>query len=86
SIDIPQSSLDYLAKVTLAATSKGQDGKAAADLRGLTVPVRLYGPFASLDYRIEFGDLLKDAARGQIEAQTQKLQDKAKGKVQQQVG
>lgn len=86
SVDIPQSSLDYLARVTLAATSKGQDGKAAADLKGLTVPVRLYGPFASLDYRIEFGDLLKDAARGQIEAQTQKLQDKAKDKVQQQVG
>ena len=86
SVDIPKSSLDYLARVTLAATSKGQDGKAAADLKGLTVPVRLYGSFASLDYRIEFGDLLKDAARGQIEAQTQKLQDKARDKVQQQVG
>lgn len=80
-VDIPESSLDYLARVTLAATSKGQDGKAGADLRGVTVPVRLYGPFASLDYKIEFGDLLKDAARGQVEAQKQKLQDKAREKV-----
>ncbi|WP_019916317.1 AsmA family protein [Methyloversatilis discipulorum] len=85
-IDLPKSSLDYLAKVTLAATSKGQDGKAAADLRGVTVPVRLYGPFASLDYKIEFGDLVKDAARAKVEEQTQKLQEKAKEKVQQQVG
>lgn len=80
-VDIPASSLDYLARVTLAATSKGQDGRAAADLRGLTVPVRLYGPFASLDYKIEFGDLLKEATRGQIDAQKQKLQDKAREKV-----
>lgn len=85
-IDLPKSSLDYLAKVTLAATSKGQDGKAAADLRGVTVPVRLYGPFASLDYKIEFGDLVKDAARAKVEEQTQKLQEKAKEKVEQQVG
>lgn len=85
-IDLPKSSLDYLAKVTLAATSKGQDGKAAADLRGVTVPVRLYGPFASLDYKVEFGDLVKDAARAKVEEQTQKLQEKAKEKVRQQVG
>ena len=85
-IDLPKSSLDYLAKVTLAATSKGQDGKAAASLRGVTVPVRLYGPFASLDYRIELGDLVKDAARAKVEEQTQKLQEKAKEKVQEQVG
>jgi AsmA protein len=85
-IDLPKSSLDYLAKVTLAATSKGQDGKSAAELRGVTVPVRLYGPFASLDYKIEFGDLVKDAARAKVEEQTQKLQEKAKEKVEQQVG
>lgn len=85
-IDIPQSGLDYLAKVTLAATSKGQDGRAAANLKGITVPVRLYGPFASLDYRIEYGELLKESARAQVEEQTRKLQDKAKERVQQQVG
>jgi AsmA protein len=86
SINLPESSMDYLARVTLAATSKGQDGRAAADLKGLTVPVRLYGPFASLDYKIDFGDLMKGAARAAVEQQKGKLQEKAREKVEQQVG
>lgn len=81
SIDLGESTMDYVARVTLAATSKGQDGKSAAELKGLTVPVRLYGPFASLDYKIEFGDLVKDAARARVQQQTQQLQDKAREKV-----
>ncbi len=86
SIDLVESGMDYVLRVTLAATSKGQDGKSAADLKGVTVPVRLYGPFASLDYRIEFGDLLKDATRAKVTEQRQKLQEKAREKVEQQVG
>jgi len=85
-INLPEASVDYVARVTLAATSKGQDGRAADELRGVTVPVRLYGPFASLDYKIEFADLVKGAARTAVEQQSQKLQDKARDKVQEQVG
>lgn len=81
SIDLGESTMDYIARVTLAATSKGQDGKSVAELKGLTVPVRIYGPFASLDYKIEFGDLVKDAARARVQQQTQRLQDKAREKV-----
>jgi AsmA protein len=81
SIDLVESSIDYLARVTLAATSTGQGGKTVDQLKGVTVPVRLVGPFASLDYRIEFGDLIKDAARSKVDAQTQKLKDKARDKV-----
>ncbi|MCQ9377173.1 AsmA family protein [Methyloversatilis sp. XJ19-49] len=85
-VNLPEASVDYLARVTLAATSKGQDGRAADELRGVTVPVRLYGPFASLDYKIELADLVKGAARTAVEQQSQKLQEKARDKVQEQVG
>lgn len=85
-INLPEASVDYLARVTLAATSKGQDGRAADELRGVTVPVRLYGPFAGLDYKIEFADLVKGAARTAVQQQSQKLQEKARDKVQEQVG
>jgi AsmA protein len=81
SINLVDASMGYLARVTLAATSKGQDGKGVADLKGVTVPVKLYGPFASLDYRIEFGDMLKEGARAAIDGQSQKLQQKAREKV-----
>lgn len=86
SINLVEASMDYLARVTLAATSKGQDGKSVADLKGVTLPVRLYGPFASLDYRIEVGDMLKDGARAAIDGQSQKLQQKARDKAGEKVG
>lgn len=85
-VNLPDASVDYLTRVTLAATSKGQDGRAVDELKGVTVPVRLYGPFASLDYKIEFADLVKGAARTAVEQQSQKLQEKARDKVQEQVG
>ena len=49
-VNLPTSRLDYLARTTVAATSKGQDGADLSALKGLTVPVRLSGPFDALDW------------------------------------
>lgn len=77
SINLPESSVDYRARVTLAATD---------DQRSVTVPIRLSGPFDRLDYRIEFGELIKRAVRGTVDAQRQTLQDKAREAVQEPAG
>lgn len=55
-IDIGNSSLDYLAKATLAATTKGQGGP--ADALGLTVPVKLTGPLDKPNWNIDFSGVL----------------------------
>lgn len=49
-VDLPASTMDYTARATVASTSKGQDGADA--VKGLTVPVRLAGPFTALDWHI----------------------------------
>jgi len=75
-IDLPGSRLDYTARTTLAGTSKGQGGAELDALKGLTVPVRLAGPFDAPTWRIVWsevavgaaGDLVKDQLQRKLEA------------------
>lgn len=62
-IDLGSDSIDYLAKVAVVASAGGQGGKDLGDLKGLTVPVRLSGPFDALKYRIDFGALVGEVAK-----------------------
>mgnify|MGYP001569598529 CR=1 FL=1 len=62
-INIGENSMDYLAKAAVVASAGGQGGKDLADLKGLTVPVRLSGPFDALKYRIDFGAMVGEVAK-----------------------
>ena len=76
-IDIGNDSINYLAKAVLADTLQGQGGKDSVS--GITVPVRLAGPFTDLKYTLDFGTMLSDTVKqkAQTEVKT-KLQDKLK--------
>jgi AsmA protein len=63
-INIGTDSIDYLAKATLAKTLEGQGG--ADSVAGVTVPVRVSGPFADLKYGLDFGAMVSDAARQKV--------------------
>jgi AsmA protein len=70
-VDIPAGSMDYLAKATVVNTSGGQDAKDLAQLKGLTIPVKINGPFDALKYDVQYGaiagsiatDKAKDAVK-----------------------
>ena len=85
-IDIGNSRIDYLAKVSVVDTAQGQEGKELAELRGITIPIRLRGPFDKLSYSLEVGDLLKDAAKAKVEEKKQELKQKANEKLQEKLG
>ena len=80
-INIGKDSINYLAKATLATTLDGQGGKDSVG--GLTVPVRLSGPFTDLKYTLDFGAMVSGAAKQKIEAKKEevktKLQEQLKG-------
>jgi AsmA protein len=81
-IDIGNSRLDYLAKATVVNTSGGQGGKDLDHLKGVTVPVRLSGPFDNVSYKLELGSLVQEAAKAKIEEQKQQIEKKATDKLQ----
>jgi AsmA protein len=88
-IDIGNGSMNYLAKASVVGTSAGQEGKELAGLKGVTVPVRVTGPFDKLSYSLDFGALVTDLAKAKLDAkleeQKQQLQQKAQDKLQQQL-
>lgn len=60
-VNLPTSSLDYTARATVTGTAQGQ-GSTDAALKGLTVPVRLNGPFTAMSWKIQWGDIATGAA------------------------
>ena len=66
-VDVGKNRIDYTARTTVAATSKGQDGADLAALKGLTIPVRLTGPLEAMDWRIQWSAVAADAIKGQVE-------------------
>jgi len=81
SVNIGEDTLDYTVKASLVASTAGQGGKERADLRGITVPVRVSGPFASPSYQLDVAAMVTDTARQKIEdAVTRKLEERLGGR------
>jgi AsmA protein len=59
--------MNYLAKATLVATSTGQGGKDAAQVAGVTVPVKVTGPFDALSFSVDVGALATDVAKDALQ-------------------
>ena len=78
-INIGNDSINYLAKATLAKTLEGQGGKDSVG--GITVPVRVSGPFADLKYTLDFGAMVGEAAKQKVEARKEEVKSKLKGEL-----
>ena len=80
-VNVPESTLNYLAKAAAVASDAGQGGKEMADLRGLIIPVRASGPFTALKYKLEFGSVVSDSAKQKLEEKKEEIKDKLKEKL-----
>jgi AsmA protein len=81
-IDIGNDRIDYLARASVVNTSGGQGAKDLEHLKGLTVPVRLTGPFDNISWKLELGSLVQEAAKAKVEEKKQEIKQKAAEKVQ----
>jgi AsmA protein len=90
SLNIPQETLDYVVKTSIVGTMKGQGGADIAELRGLTIPVRVAGAFDQLTYKVEFSQMVRGATREQLEAVkkqgTEALKEAARSKLDELLG
>jgi len=77
-IDIGNSTLDYTAKATLVATSKGQGGRAVNDVAGVTVPVKLSGALDSPTWNVDYSALAGSMAGGALGKAAGAVTDSAK--------
>ena len=84
-IEIGNSTIDYLVKASVVASAKGQGGAGLDQLAGLTVPVKLAGPFDDLKYKVDYGAVAGQLAKSKVGEKVKEGLDKNKGKVQEQV-
>lgn len=86
-INLGTDSLDYTARATVVPTLEGQGGAELQELKGLTIPVRLTGPFSAISWKIDFGAMVGEATKAKIEEKKAaveaeiktRLEDKLKG-------
>lgn len=76
-IDIGASQFNYVLKAGVVANAAGQGGEGLANLKGVTVPVRLTGPFEKPDWKIEFSGIASEAVKVKLDETKQALQQKA---------
>jgi len=72
-IDIGDSTLDYVTRASVVASTKGQGGSDLNELSGLTVPVRLHGPFDALAYDVDYSGAATEFAKSKA---GEKIKDK----------
>lgn len=88
-IDIAGSRIDYTTKATVVPTVKGQGGAELEQLSGVTVPVRLVGPFDALKYQVDYraaaANIAKtragDKVKERVESQREKLEERLGGRL-----
>ena len=71
---------------------QGQGGPELQALKGVTIPVRLSGPFSAIGWKIDFQGMATELARqklderkDEVKAKVDKQLEKQKGKVQEQI-
>jgi len=80
-VDLVQERLDYLIEAVVVKSAKGQGGEGLEELEGIVIPVRLTGPLASPNYKVNWEKVLLESQKGKVKEQIQeKLEDKLKDK------
>ncbi|MDB5765137.1 MAG: AsmA family protein [Herminiimonas sp.] len=83
-INLADDKLDYLAKTTVVSTLQGQGGPELQTLKGLTLPVRLSGPFAAIGWHIDFRGMATELAKQKVDERKDELRSKAQKSVDEQ--
>jgi len=79
-VDIGAGTIDYLAKVSVVGSSGGQGGREAADLRGVTVPVKITGTLDAPRFRADLRAAAGDAAREKLDEKKEQVKEQIKEK------
>ncbi len=74
---LPKETIDYALRVAIVGTSKGQGGKELAELKGVTIPIKITGTFSELKPSVDLAAIVKEQASGELKAKAEeKLKDK----------
>jgi len=73
-VDLRRRTVDYVARVLVTGTLKGQGGAAGERLKGLEIPLRIRGPLQAPEFELAF----EDAMEARLKAKKDALKEEAR--------
>lgn len=74
---LPKETIDYSLKVAIVGTISGQGGKELAELKGLTIPVKIGGTFSEPKPKVDLAGMVQDKAKQELKAKAgEKIKEK----------
>ncbi len=71
-VDVGAGAIDYTTRVSVVGTLTGQDGRALAQLRGVTLPVKVSGPFEKMAWNIDWRAAAQDAVQSKLASEAKR--------------
>ena len=84
-VNLRNSSLDYTARATIVNTSAGQDGADLAQLKDLTIPIKISGPFDKIGYQLQFKQIGSEALKSALKAKADPIIEEKKKELKEKV-
>lgn len=75
-VDLVKESVDYLLTTTIVGTLQGQGGKELEELKGVPIPVRVFGDLDKPSYEIDILALVRALGKQRLHEQTDTLKEK----------
>jgi len=79
--DLVKEELDYLLKTAIVGSLKGQGGEDLDKLKGVTIPVRVKGPFDNPSYKPDLSAALTDTVKQKAKEKVEKKKDDVRQKL-----
>ena len=70
----------------IVGSLEGQGGKELDELKGLEIPVRIFGSFSEPQYKVDLAKVMEGQAKEQVEKQIDKQKEKLQDKLQDKLG
>jgi len=81
-INLVKEAMDYVVKTVIVGTAEGQGGQGLDDLQGVPIPVKIKGPFNTLSYSVDWGQVLTGTQKAKLEEKLEKKKVEVKKKVE----
>lgn len=84
--DLNDDTLDYRLDTTLVGTLEGQGGRSLEDLQGVNLPIRISGPFADPNFRLDLGEALRDRYGDEARERVEEEKERVRERVEEEAG
>lgn len=81
-VDLPNELIKYRVSTSVVGTDKGQEGEDLADLKSLTIPVKVSGTFSDPKFSLDLKPVLEAKAKQKIQQEVDKKKEGAVKKLQ----